>query len=209
MADGLSEAETTWLESRRPQAIASTQQFLTRLNITGFDAATYFSTHASNTSALPNIAIAASGGGYRALMNGAGALAAFDNRTTNATATGQLGGLLQSATYLAGLSGGSWLVGSLYANNYTSVENIINTNSQLWDFTNSIIKGPEANGGFISSVRDTLGRHYERLTDSVVNPARQWRRILHRPVRRSQGKGKCWLQHHSDRYLGSRSVSLV
>ena len=70
------------------------QQFLARLNITGFDAATYFSDHASNYSALPNIGIAASGGGYRALMNGAGALAAFDNRTTNSTASGQLGGLL-------------------------------------------------------------------------------------------------------------------
>lgn len=46
------------------------REFLGRMNISGFDAAKYISDHAKNSSALPNIAIAASGGGYRALMNG-------------------------------------------------------------------------------------------------------------------------------------------
>lgn len=46
------------------------RELLGRLNITGFDAAGYISDHASNSSALPNVAIAVSGGGYRALMNG-------------------------------------------------------------------------------------------------------------------------------------------
>lgn len=79
------------------------------------------------------------------MLNGAGALAAFDSRTDNANATGHLGGLLQSATYLAGLSGGSWLVGSLYGNNVTTVESIINgQDGDLWDFTNSILKGPDS-----------------------------------------------------------------
>ncbi|KAH7108831.1 lysophospholipase Plb1 [Dendryphion nanum] len=45
-----------------------------------------------NATVLPNIAIAISGGGWRALMNGAGAVAAFDNRTTNSTLVGQVGG---------------------------------------------------------------------------------------------------------------------
>lgn len=90
------------------------KDLLGRLNITGFDASSYISDHAKNISALPNIAIALSGGGYRALLNGAGALKAFDNREENGTAPGHLGGLLQSSTYVAGLSGGSWLTGSIF-----------------------------------------------------------------------------------------------
>jgi lysophospholipase len=104
------------------------------------DTNAYIDNIARNASELPNIGIAISGGGYRALMNGAGALAAFDNRTTNSTNQGQLGGLLQATTYLTGLSGGSWLVGSVYVNNFTSVQDIINTGS-LWQFDNSILKG--------------------------------------------------------------------
>jgi len=58
----------------------------------------------------------------------------------NSTNQGQLGGLLQATTYLTGLSGGSWLVGSLYVNNFTSVQDIINAGS-LWQFDNSVLKG--------------------------------------------------------------------
>lgn len=78
-------------------------------------------------------------------MNGAGALAAFDNRTAGATGSGHLGGVLQAATYLSGLSGGSWLVGSLYIQNFTTVESIIDaTNgllSQIWQFNETILEG--------------------------------------------------------------------
>ena len=96
-------------------------ELLSRLNITDFDAAAYITRYANNASAIPNIGIAVSGGGYRALMNGGGALQAFDSRTESATAQGHLGGLLQSSTYLAGLSGGGWLLGSIYINNFTTV----------------------------------------------------------------------------------------
>ncbi|UKZ78137.1 hypothetical protein TrVFT333_005871 [Trichoderma virens FT-333] len=119
---------------------------LSRANISDLDTGRYIDNLTNVGTGLPRIAIAISGGGYRALMNGAGALAAFDNRSTNATETGHLGGLLQSATYLSGLSGGSWLVGSLYVQNFTSVESIIFSTSgflsTLWQFENSIFDGP-------------------------------------------------------------------
>ena len=79
------------------------KDFLGRANIANFDVNNYFNTNGGNTSNLPNIAIAVSGGGYRALMNGAGAIQAFDSREANSTASGHLGGLLQSSTYVAGL----------------------------------------------------------------------------------------------------------
>lgn len=157
------------------------QTLLDRINITGFDVATYFNNHAVNTSALPNLGIAASGGGYRALMNGAGALAAFDDRSPNATVSGQLGGLLQSSTYLAGLSGGSWLIGSLYTStsrlkcpearnhiandftdNFTSVQDIVNGVTPVWDFSNSILEGPNHGLQVITSAE-----YYDDLYDQV------------------------------------------
>ena len=165
-ASSLSPEETSWLPTRRNNTISAMKDLLSRLNITGFDAEGYINNNANNASALPNIGIAVSGGGYRALSNGAGALAAFDNRTANSTAPGMLGGLLQSATYLAGLSGGGWLVGSLYVNNFTSVQTIQNTTTDasgdLWQFGNSILKGP-------SSSIQALGSadYYAKLVDEV------------------------------------------
>jgi lysophospholipase len=140
LAGSLSDNETAWLEVRRNNTIWAMRNFLGRANITGLDTNAYIDSIAHNASELPNIGIAVSGGGYRALMTGAGALAAFDNRTTNSTSQGQLGGLLQATTYLTGLSGGSWLVGSLYVNNFTSVQDILNAGS-LWQFADSILTG--------------------------------------------------------------------
>lgn len=90
------------------------RDFLGRLDFGNFEAASYISDHAQNVSALPNVAIAVSGGGYRALMNGGkarraslyalvlesgliivsgGAIQAFDSREENSTAAGHLGGV--------------------------------------------------------------------------------------------------------------------
>ncbi|TKA79275.1 Lysophospholipase 1 [Cryomyces minteri] len=192
-AASLSNEELAWLPIRRNNTVTAMRNLLTRVNITGFDAGAYLDTHSSNASNLPNIGIAASGGGYRALMNGAGNIAAFDSRTANSTGAGHLGGLLQSATYLAGLSGGGWLVGSLYVNNFTSVQQIIDTtpdtSGSLWQFGNSIFEGPatgkiqilssaqyysninnavsaKANAGFNTTITDYWGR---ALSYQLVN----------------------------------------
>lgn len=139
--------------------------FLQRANIQGFDVNRYLDTHRDNTTALPNIAISFSGGGYRALLNGAGALAAFDNRTSGSTNAGHLGGLLQSATYVSALSGGGWLIGSIYANNFTSVEDITKEgeNTPLWQFQNSLLKGPPSRGIQVLST----AQYFENLVSTV------------------------------------------
>lgn len=113
-ATGLSGNETSWLKSRRSQTIDPMRDLLGRLNISGFDAEAYITSNSKNTTAIPNVAVAFSGGGYRATLNAAGALKAFDSREANGTNSGHLGGLLQASTYVAGLSGGSWLVGSIF-----------------------------------------------------------------------------------------------
>ncbi|KAI9834395.1 MAG: Lysophospholipase 1 [Sarea resinae] len=163
-ASSLSPNESSWLESRRNTTIGPMRDLLNRLNITGFDATSYLTNNAKNASALPNLGIAFSGGGYRALMNGAGALAAFDDRTANSTASGHLGGLLQSTTYVAGLSGGSWLVGSIFTNNFTTVTDIIFNNSgSFWQFGNSIFEGPATGGIQVLS----SAQYYDHIYDDV------------------------------------------
>jgi lysophospholipase len=155
-ASSLSPNETSWLEVRRNKTVDPMITFLSRANISGFDARSYISNVANNATALPNIAIAASGGGYRALMNGAGFIAAADDRTPNSTNTGHIGGLLQATTYLAGLSGGGWLVGSIYSNNFSSVVQLRDGSdtSAVWQFGRSIFQGPEASGLSIFNTAD-------------------------------------------------------
>ncbi|WYZ42288.1 hypothetical protein EsH8_V_001183 [Colletotrichum jinshuiense] len=140
----LSVDEKLWTQKRRNNIIPALRDLVKRLGITGFDSDAYFDS-AKNTSMLPNIGIAVSGGGWRALMNGAGAIAAYDQRTPGSTGEGQLGGLLQSTTYFAGLSGGGWLVSSLYANDFPTVQSIVNTDNStsIWQFQNSIFEGPD------------------------------------------------------------------
>lgn len=167
-ASTLSPNETSWLEVRRNKTVDPMRELLGRLNIAGFDAAGYIADHAQNSSALPNVAIAVSGGGYRALMNGGGALQAFDSREENSTSSGHLGGLLQSSTYLAGLSGGGWLVGSIFLNNFTLISGLLNrTDGSVWEFGNSILEGP-AKGGI--QLLDTA-QYFDEVFDDVGDKA--------------------------------------
>lgn len=168
-ASRLSPNETAWLELRRNNTITPMIDFLNRASISGFDATSYINGISSNASQLPNIGIAVSGGGYRALLNGAGFLAAADSRNTNSTETGQIGGLLQSATYVAGLSGGGWLVGSLYANNFSTIVQLRDgySDSDLWKFQNSIFNGPDTGGISIFDTADYYTTIYNEVDDKA------------------------------------------
>ncbi|KAM3074074.1 Lysophospholipase 1 [Clarireedia jacksonii] len=190
----LSSQEEIWLKKRRTNTIPATRNLLARLNISDFNSDAYFD--ATKESDLPTIAVVVSGGGYRALLNGAGAVAAFDNRTEKSTDAGQIGGLLQSATYFSGLSGGGWLVSSLYGNGFPTIEEILKTDESdpLWQFDYALWEGPDlgatgtSNGeayfsqliaqvqakvdaGFNTSITDVWGRAlaYQLFEISTVN----------------------------------------
>ncbi|KFG84068.1 lysophospholipase precursor [Metarhizium anisopliae] len=154
---GLSSQEREWLPKRRNETVAPIRELLKRIAIPDFDSDAYLKNAASDPTALPNIGLAVSGGGYRAMLNGAGAVAAWDSRSTGSQTKGNLGGLLQSATYISGLSGGSWLVGSMYTNNFTSVQDAVNA-PQIWQFDDSILKGPE---------QYSLLQYYSEILDDV------------------------------------------
>ncbi|OGE57727.1 hypothetical protein PENARI_c001G11433 [Penicillium arizonense] len=146
-AANLSTNETSWLEGRRNKTLSAMKDFFGHVTVGDYDVVGYLNNHANNVSALPNVGIAVSGGGYRALMNGAGAVKAFDSRSENASTSGHLGGLLQSSTYIAGLSGGSWLLGSIYINNFSTIANLqTHKSGAVWQFGNSILEGPDTGG---------------------------------------------------------------
>ncbi|KAI2616073.1 lysophospholipase catalytic domain-containing protein [Hypoxylon sp. NC1633] len=161
----LSQSEQDWLQSRRSKTVGPLVEFLRNSNLTDFDAAGYVTSNSHNFSVVPNVGIAVSGGGYRALMNGAGFIAAADNRVPGSNDTGGIGGLLQSATYLAGLSGGGWLVGSIFANNFSTIVQLRDgyDNSALWQFSNSIFQGPKSRG---ISVVNTV-EYWDDIRDQV------------------------------------------
>jgi lysophospholipase len=75
-------------------------------------------------SKAPQLGIATSGGGYRAAIFGAAVLNALDGRNSSSAKAG-IGGLLESATYLSGLSGGSWLLTSLVQANFPGIYTLV------------------------------------------------------------------------------------
>lgn len=79
---------------------------------------------AQSVPAGPTVGIAASGGGYRAALVGAGAVNAFDGRNSSSVSAGT-GGILQLSSYITGLSGGSWFVSSMAVNNFPTIQDLV------------------------------------------------------------------------------------
>lgn len=121
----LSNQELDWVHGRKVVASEHFVQYLRRANLTDFDVDTYESAlHANPDQNMPILAMANSGGGWRSAFTGIGALKAFDALSPGSNETGT-GGLLQSLTYYAGLSGGSWPVSSLALHNYPAVSDMV------------------------------------------------------------------------------------
>lgn len=71
------------------------------------------------------------------MLNGAGQLLGIVDRYDESVKSG-LGGLLQSSSYISGLSGGSWLVGLMVLNDWISVADIVDNNIDIWKLDDSI-----------------------------------------------------------------------
>ncbi|KAI8855236.1 acyl transferase/acyl hydrolase/lysophospholipase [Chytridium lagenaria] len=96
--------EKEWVEKRETKAREAWKRYLDNAGLEGFDVDAFV-----KKEKLPRVALAFSGGGSRALLVGAGVIKALDERT---------GGILQLSTYISGLSGGSFLIGSLFTTNF-------------------------------------------------------------------------------------------
>ncbi|KAI3405686.2 plb1 [Candida oxycetoniae] len=136
-ANGLSTGEKDYILSRQELTNRNLIDFLSnRANLSDFDSEHFINENSRDHNIT--IGLAFSGGGYRAMLSGAGSLLALDNRFEDSNTNG-LGGLLQSTTYLSGLSGGSWLVGSLVLNNWISVQELFNGSANMWNLEDSFL----------------------------------------------------------------------
>ncbi|KAL8283472.1 hypothetical protein RQP46_005575 [Phenoliferia psychrophenolica] len=116
------QAESTYLSSRKTLALSSLKAYL---NGTLASKVYGASLDTLNETTMPTLGIAVSGGGDRAALYGAGALAALGGGDPKGAKAG-LAGVLQSAAYVSALSGGSWFLSSLLFNDYpTSMYDLV------------------------------------------------------------------------------------
>ncbi|ODV80948.1 uncharacterized protein CANTADRAFT_47681 [Suhomyces tanzawaensis NRRL Y-17324] len=196
-ATNISKPEREYIQKRHEQTNENLIDFLTdRAKLSDFDAKSFV----ENYSKTKNITIglAFSGGGYRAMLNGAGQVLSLDDRFDDANDHG-LGGLLQASTYLVGLSGGNWLVGLMVLNDWLSVKDIIARDLNLWNLEDSIFNPnglnlvktieyytgirrsilAKSDMGFNTSVTDIWGRalSYQFFNDSSGGENVTWASI--------------------------------
>lgn len=122
---------------------------------------------------MPTLAYANSGGGWRSAFTGVSGIRAFDEKVPGTTEQ-KTGGLLQSMTYWAGLSGGSWPVSSYVFHNYASIDDVVaswQVNINRFTATNTTEYSgtgetyfeqiaPKFKAGFNLSASDYLGRAF-------------------------------------------------
>lgn len=111
-ATSVSYDEAKWALERKQKADAQIKKLL--LEVEDKTGANFGKPKAPNKkeSGYPVLALASSGGGFRALLTGAGVHQAFDGREKDKTS---VSGLYQALSYESGLSGGAWLLGSVSA----------------------------------------------------------------------------------------------
>jgi len=125
-SQSLSSSEASYVSKRKAHVLSQAwKTYLSNVLSTNASLPNYVSSillgHCSET---PTLGISTSGGGYRASIFGAGVLNALDGRNLSSASAG-IGGLLQAATYLSGLSGGSWLLTSLAQANFPTIQDLV------------------------------------------------------------------------------------
>lgn len=162
-ADGIVDEELTYIENRQFKTAQEFEKFIRQLEIPGLDARKlFFSTKARNV----KIGLAFSGGGLRSLFTGAGALTAMDNRVNHGYRM-NMGGLLQSASYMSGLSGGGWLIGSFIFNGMIPIPEMLSTNS-VWNFEASLFHAENGNFERKDKELELLSRNWPYLNDTEL-----------------------------------------
>ncbi|BEJ13563.1 hypothetical protein CspHIS471_0307370 [Cutaneotrichosporon sp. HIS471] len=99
---GVSQSEKDYLAKRKPIIDQAFQNMMSKAGL-------------STPPRTPVVALALSGGGYRAMINGLGMAQGLMSQSQESSNAGT-GGWMDATSYMAGLSGGSWATGSFMAN---------------------------------------------------------------------------------------------
>ncbi|EGV64866.1 hypothetical protein CANTEDRAFT_104061, partial [Yamadazyma tenuis ATCC 10573] len=157
----LSEYENSYINQRHRSTQLSLKHVLKRNCIPGFEASQVL-----DSLSPVNIAIAISGGGYRSMLTAAGVLAAYDSRTPGSQNPGHLGGFLQATSYIAGISGGSWVVMSVAVNDYKPMVQL--KDEELHAIEGRLLIGiPDFDPGFKGN--SPKSEHIETREDGTVS----------------------------------------
>lgn len=174
-ATGLSREEADWVHGRKQNVLYALEEYLERLQIEDLDVPDYITRlRSTNLTGVPTLGLAISGGGWASAFTSTGALRALDSRLEVAIAQ-RTGGLLQSMTYISGLSGGSWPIMSFAINNFPTADEILSlwqpqisrttvvgNTSQYAATSTDIFKqiAPKLKAGFLVRIADYLGRAF-------------------------------------------------
>lgn len=135
-ASGIGSGEKAYLEKRQALVNDNLVDFFEQTaRLSNFDAGSFV--NRSKETRNISIGLSFSGGGYRAMLAGAGQLLALDSRYEDLNDRG-MGGLLQSSNYITGLSGLSWLLGTLILNDWMSVADVVKPDSGIWNLDDLI-----------------------------------------------------------------------
>ncbi|KAH9810274.1 lysophospholipase catalytic domain-containing protein [Melampsora americana] len=192
--------ELEYVNQKSSKSIPLWKDYLSNVGLIDFDLDLFLSNAKKDlnqaSKSLPNFGFAMSGGGARAGLVGAGVLNGFDGRNPEAQRM-KTGGLLQLANYAAGLSGGSWLLGSWATSNFPRFTSL---NQTVWKLTEPdaiydlhILKQidrdlqtatEKAKAGFETSIVDAWA---QLIVDHTINTTNNANAVLLSSVRNLTG----------------------
>ncbi|EJT97346.1 FabD/lysophospholipase-like protein [Dacryopinax primogenitus] len=172
-ATNLNPAESAWVSERKSVVLSSLSSYLSRLDLHDFPLERYLSSLSHNSAYIPTLSLAISGGAAPATWTGMGVMQALDDRFPPSVAQ-KTGGLLQSLTYIAGLSGGSFPVISYAVSDFPTTADIViqydpmvnplsptgASGEALYDEEVFLEIGEKLQAGFPVSLADFLARVY-------------------------------------------------
>ncbi len=177
-ASGISDAESSYIDQRYQKASQALEAWLKSVD-ESFDIGQGGNGGWSDWTGqgkAPVLALTSSGGGYRAMLAGAGVVKGFDSREANKTG---VSGIYQALTYHAGLSGGSWLLSSIAGNDFPTIGSL---QTNLWDTTlqssllvPQILLSPQAAPVYSAVEADIQAKRAAGFEPSIVDP---WGRLL-------------------------------
>ncbi|CAD1813121.1 putative meiotic phospholipase SPO1 [Candida parapsilosis] len=138
--DTICDREEKYIQYRNIETEARLKSLLYKNEIPSFDIESFWQSKTTPTI----VAIAISGGGYRSMLCGAGILSALDDREVNNLT--HVSGILQASSYIAGISGGAWLVMSQFVNEWPRISDVTRGGPNGWNLKSSLLEGiPEVN----------------------------------------------------------------
>ncbi|KAJ9097411.1 hypothetical protein QFC19_006781 [Naganishia cerealis] len=149
-ANSLSLSEQSYIDQRAVHLDSAWESQVQRLNL-------------SRPSRTPVVAMALSGGGYRAMLSGSGMAFGLDSEDEG----NSVGDVLGLSSYVSGLSGGSWAVGSFYANEGRPPKELVD---EVWHLQDHLV-APIKFGSFYAHIVEEVDHKRDQSFEVQITDA--------------------------------------